>query len=517
MNDKNNLQGKIKKSSLLLMLLLSIGGTIVIFTLVQITLISASAQYNIIKEDSAVYEEVVKGHARSIEKTLWGYQKELDYYVNADVMKTGTFEDMAAWLVAHESDRSKDFDYIMLAGSDGISHNDIGSQTDIANRDYFIEIMKNGKDSFIDNPVISRTNGKPVVHIARAVKRDGRTIAMLAGVIFLNDLTDEFSKIKIGKSGYGWMLASDGTVLYHPNADYRMTANFITDPPSEYKDISSVAKEVASGNLGTGWITGSDGVQDFVVYTGISGSPWGMAFTIPREQIYSVIKSIRYNMLVCGLVSVVITVLIGGLLLYFSIKPLKLVKDTILGIASGDADLTKRITIKKNNNEIGQVVSGFNQFAEKLQSIIKDVKESESELGIAGSDMSASAQDTASAITQIIANIESVHRQIENQGKSVEQTAGAVNEIASNIASLENMIEGQSSGVSEASAAVEQMIGNIKSVNQSVDKMASSFGDLQNDAQLGFNKQQDVNERIRQIEGESEMLQEANAAISAIA
>ena len=47
--------------------------------------------------------------------------------------------------------------------------------------------------------------------------------------------------------------------------------------------------------------------------------------------------------------------------------------------------------------------------------------------------------------------------------------------------------------------------------------MAESFDGLSKNAQRGFTKQQDVNERIKQIETQSQMLQEANLAISSIA
>ncbi len=185
-------------------------------------------------------------------------------------------------------------------------------------------------------------------------------------------------------------------------------------------------------------------------------------------------------------------------------------------LATGDADLTKRCKLYIRD-EIGDLIIQFDAFLDKLQQIMKDVKSSKVELASAGSDMSTSTHDTASAITQIIANIDGIHHQISMQDSTVQQTAQAVNEISTNITTLNDMIEAQSSGVSQASAAVEEMIGNIASVNQSVEKMASSFESLAENAQNGINKQQAVNERIKQIETQSQMLQEANLAIENIA
>ncbi|MBR1403993.1 MAG: cache domain-containing protein [Treponema sp.] len=248
-----------------------------------------------------------------------------------------------------------------------------------------------------------------------------------------------------------------------------------------------------------------------------SGSISGMLFVAKTMEVVNnaVAKSAR---LIVPLIIVLMVVLVvlTALLLRYLIKPLLGVKTTLEDISSGDADLRKRIELK-SQDEIGDVVNGFNKFAGKLQNIIGDVKGSKDELLEAGENLSAATQDTASSITEIIANIESMKHQIDSQNQSVNQTAGAVNEIASNIESLERMIESQSSGVTQASAAVEQMIGNISSVNTSMEKMTHSFNDLRSNSHEGISKQKAVNDRITEIETQSQMLQEANVAIANIA
>ena len=197
-------------------------------------------------------------------------------------------------------------------------------------------------------------------------------------------------------------------------------------------------------------------------------------------------------------------------------KPMNSVRDSFIEIANGNADLTKRLPLH-HHDEIGDVVEGFNTFIEKLHSIISTVKESNLELKHGGDELALGTENTASSITEIIANINSIHKQITYQGSSVNQTAGAVNQITANMESLDHMIENQSAGVTQASAAVEQMIGNITSVNSSIEKMAESFEELHQKAENGISKQQNVNERIEHIKEQSQMLHEANLAISNIA
>ena len=213
---------------------------------------------------------------------------------------------------------------------------------------------------------------------------------------------------------------------------------------------------------------------------------------------------------------VLVLCVISGVFIVKLLKPLKVVKKTLEDICSGEADLTKRIHVKVHD-EIGDVVHGFNAFSEKLQTIITHMKDSKGMLDTAGLDLQTTTDETASAVHEILANIESIHGQVNGQKASVEQTAGAVDEISANITALNHMIENQSSGVTEASAAVEEMIGNIRSVNSSMEKMSRSFGDLQEHSHHGFEKLAVVSERVQEIDQQSKMLQEANTAIASIA
>ncbi len=243
----------------------------------------------------------------------------------------------------------------------------------------------------------------------------------------------------------------------------------------------------------------------------------GMIFVAESLASVNSIKNKAITLIIPTVIAFVIVIMI---LCYFFIRWLMWriynVTNFLKEMETGDADLTKRVKLLIRD-EIGDLVIHFDFFCDRLQKIVSEIKESKQELSLAGNDMSSSTQDAASAITQIIANIDGIHNQIRAQGSSVQQTANAVDEISDNITTLDSMIESQSNGVSQASVAVEQMIGNISSVNSSVDKMASSFESLSNNAQTGFTKQQAVNDRIKQIETQSEMLQEANQAISSIA
>ncbi len=390
-----------------------------------------------------------------------------------------------------------------------------GRTMNFANRPYFQESFS-GKN-FVSDPALSPVTNSVLQHYGVPVRNQaGQSIGAIVMVISGNLVYDMISSIDLG----GGMHPS---VINHKTQVTVANANEGTDESDNSGDID--------GTQGLGLVLnhifeGKEGIEDFVdpnihvhliaSYKKIPKTDWTVFMVAPYDHYFSGHAAMRMAISATIGVTILISIIISAILVTILFKPLKTLKESITTIASGNADLTQRIP-SATNDEIGDVIEGFNAFVAKLQQIVSNLQSSKGEMGVAGEDMGAAAQDTAAAITQIIANIEGVHRQIVNQSSSVEETAGAVNQIASNIESLERMITNQSAGVSQASAAVEQMIGNIASVNQSVDKMAASFDSLRDEAQTGINQQEDVNNRIQQIEQQSSMLQDANAAISAIA
>ena len=505
-----------KRKSLVFRLVLFVGISIICFNFLQIIITGEITKKSTLEDSANDYAVVTAAYSQVISEKIEAYLYAMNFYVNSDMALEGTFDEMRQWLISQEDQRISEFDYIMLAGPDGTAYTDTGKSIDIADRPYFKAIMQDGKTSFIDDPVVSRTTGQSVIHVTRAIVRNGKNIGLFSGVMQSKHLGEIISNIKIGNTGYAFVLADDGTVISHPNKDWINKRNFLTGYSVGHEDMGELAQRMVDGETGHAWLKGIYDDLEFVSFTPVEGTSWSMAVSIQQKEIYSSISLMMGQMALLSLISAILLVTIAGFLMYRAIKPLNTLDHAITKIASGNADLTQRIEIN-SNNEIGFVVKGFNKFVGKLHEIISDVKTSKSELSNAGEVLEESTQNTSSAITQILANIDSVRNQIVSQSSSVEETAGAVNEIASNISSLERMIENQTAGVSQASAAVEQMIGNISSVNQSVDKMASSFSELQSDAQNGFSKQQIVNEQIEKIEKQSAMLQEANAAISSIA
>ncbi len=484
----------------------------------QVFLVSGIAEKEIKEATKQQYMDFTRTYAGSLSNTLESYFSRLEYYTKADVVRTKSNEEIWDWLKAHADTRDKAFSYVAYGTESGEFLSDINTRVDISARDYWQAILKSGKERFIDNPSKSKTSGETVLHICLASKTDGRTTGLFSGVLTIEKIDEIFDEFLLGDKGTAVVFDGNGEVLstsLKNNSEFSARLEKIKSiNPSDYEKIAATF-----GNQETQFFELSDGDKKplLAVSVPIEFTPWTVAVFLKGEKIFSTSQNVRRNLIFGSLIFTLLLIFITAIILFKTIQPLSVVESTIRGIASGDADLTKRIEIKGGNNEISRMVEGFNQFASKLQSIVHTMKESKNELVDVGSLLHDSTNDTGAAINEIIDTIGSMEKGVEVQTESVHATAGAVNQIASNIESLNHMIESQAKSVESAGLSVQEMIENIVSVTAGVERMKDSFLTLEQKATDGIARQNEVNARISEIESESLNLQQTNAVISNIA
>lgn len=505
-----------KEKHLLTRILLIVAATILIINTFQVVFIAERTKKITNQQIESDYTDLTKSYASQVVFKLSEYKTALDFYVNSDAAQTGDTEEIAGWLRTTTSKRNKMFDYVAWVDETGKFQADNGNETFVTQRDYYQAIVKNGADEFIDNPATSLITGKTIIHVCRAVKHGGKNIGFFTGIVSMETINKLVKDITVGETGIATLFSGNGKVI-STSGDLGKMETLAADKANN--DVKNhIQTNSTSEYAGHVWNRDSHGHKQFNIFSGISGTQWSLVIIIEGAQIFRIANEIILYMGIAATILAVTLILVLSLCVVSIMKPLGVVEKTLQSISSGNADLSKRISVKTNaDNEIGRLASGFNTFVEKLQHIIIAMKQTKTELVAAGTKLNDSTEDTAASITQIIANIESMTGNIGTQSESVAQTASAVNQIASNIESLNKMIENQSASVTEASAAVEEMIGNINSVNNSVTKMAEEFNQLEQKAADGVQKQDDVNARIQVIETESQALQEANTVISNIA
>ncbi len=215
-------------------------------------------------------------------------------------------------------------------------------------------------------------------------------------------------------------------------------------------------------------------------------------------------------------VSVLFVLLVSIFMLSNVSGRIKEVSEGMKNVSSGDADLTRTVGSRKQD-ELGQLAGYFNEFITMLRGIIERVKSEVHSLSDGMIQLSSNTEETAGAIRQITANIESLKIQSINQSSSVTESSNTVELIARNIVQLYKLIEKQADGVSSSSSAIEQMVASIQSVTGNIERMGTYYEKLLGKSDSGRGAIETVGKQIKEIDAQSENLEEANSLIAGIA
>jgi methyl-accepting chemotaxis protein len=195
---------------------------------------------------------------------------------------------------------------------------------------------------------------------------------------------------------------------------------------------------------------------------------------------------------------------------------LRAVGGALRGIADGGGDLTHTIDVT-SADELGELAANFNAFSWSLKTMIESIKSSAGGLKGNLESLATNTTETAGAVEEIAATIESIKQQTLTQSASITESSATTDEIAKQIHGLGKAVERQAESISVSSSAVEEMVANVQSVTANVERMGRYYKDLEAKSSAGRKAIALAAERAKEIEEQSETLQEANALIANIA
>jgi methyl-accepting chemotaxis protein len=230
-----------------------------------------------------------------------------------------------------------------------------------------------------------------------------------------------------------------------------------------------------------------------------------------------IMKDVR-SMTVFTVILATIVIATTALIMYFVLsrttRPITVVADVLKNVARGD--LTQSINIH-TKDEIGDLARDFNLTLDKVKNMIGSIKKEATTLQGIGDILASNMTETAAAVNEITANIQSIKGRIINQSASVTETNAATEQVISNINKLNGHVANQSRNISKASSAIEQMVANIHSVTVSLIKNNGNVKTLLEASEVGRNGLQEVAADIQEIARESEGLLEINSVMKNIA
>ncbi len=387
--------------------------------------------------------------------------------------------------------------------------------SDLHDREYLAKSMT-GVSAIMD-PNWSPVNGNLSTFYAKPFHdKNGKQIGEVVAVLDSTDLCKTVASIKVGHNSHPIVInAKTGKYVAHSDEQIVKDGKSITDDTS--KGFAPIINRIQNGETGSAVFFDEIAKKKMsVAFQPIQNCDWAVICLAPYSDFFSGIWQLFANMIFIALISLIVAFIVGLLVINIAIQPLNHVSSAIDGIASGEADLTRRLDVQ-GKDEIAQLAKGFNFFTDKLHTIITELKGSKEDLNSYGERLGNMVQENASFLDAMVSSIKGVNTEIHNQHEKVNSSVSAVGEISESVEQLRDMIQKQISSVEQASTAVSQMISNVGSVSISTEKLAQDYTSFQSDVGKGIQQQQEVSKKIQLIVEQSKTLNEANKAISTIA
>lgn len=229
------------------------------------------------------------------------------------------------------------------------------------NMDYLAGTLKEGK-SQVGRPYFFSSNKFQEFLITVPIRdTGGKVIGALAGVVdlatpnFLKDVSENH----YGKTG-DYLLVAPQHHLILAASDHGRIMDTLPNP-----GVNPVIDRFRQGYEGTAIMLNSRGVEVLASSKQVSSAGWTMVAILPTEEAFAPIHAMRQRM---RLATVLLTFLVGGLSLWILRRQLApmLATARMLGAMSDTAHPLHSLPIVRDD-EVGQLVTGFNRLLDSLQ------------------------------------------------------------------------------------------------------------------------------------------------------
>jgi methyl-accepting chemotaxis protein len=332
------------------------------------------------------------------------------------------------------------------------------SESVLADRDYFkkaIAGISNYSDVFI-----SRVTGQPSVAVAAPIKRNGRITGVLYGIRDGNELSNYVKDVKIGQTGYAYIVNKEGTVIGHGNSKLVLEQYNPIKASAQDKSVEPLAEFLKDG-IAKGSALGQYFFNKRDIYASlqrIEGTDnWSVALAMELDEILA--GTVYLRNIIMGIT--IGLLFLGGILAYFI--GAGIARPVVLGVTHAEEmarlDLSKDVPSEFLNrkDELGTLGNSLQTLTNILRETVVEIIKS--------------SQQVATATQQIGQDNENLSQRTSEQASSLEEIAATIEE--SNATTKQN-----SDNATEASKLANNTLSLAQNGGEIVEEAVKSIGEI---------------------------------------
>ncbi len=262
----------------------------------------------------------------------------------------------------------------------------------------------------------------------------------------------------MGKSGETYLVGADllmrSDSFLDPN-NHSVVASF--RHPDKGKVDTQASHAALKGETGKNIIIDYNGNPVLSAYTPITfeGLRWALLAEIDEAEAFAAIKALKWVSGIVAIIGIAVIVVIALLVTRAIVRPVTGVVTSLTDLSQGEGDLTTRLPVS-GNDEVGDLARRFNEFMNKLHTMVKDIIKGVETLSSSSTELSAISQQMSASAEQTSAKSNTV--------------ATSAEEMSANMNSVSAAMEQSSTNTGMVASAAEEMTATISEIAQNAEK-----------------------------------------------
>jgi two-component system, sensor histidine kinase len=395
--------------------------------LLPLSIVTAVSLWYVTEKFPGLYLDSAQGYLQSEAEKLSGYfaqrASEISTYANTPLFHTMNWEKIGPFLQKEMKRHQGKYEKLFLGAPNARYYSTSGGNPayggltsfnnadpkaklkSIAKRNYWQYLVGNNPDAnarvFISDPIISYTTGvRQLVIGATILSESGdRILGMIGGTIqwrviesLINDAQEQMFN-DFGESAKVCLVTHDGIYVYHWDPDKsihpRLDRNGkpilndigekstvrmkITDETS--RGLALAGRSMIQGRKGFAFFSDPEKNEEMaVIFAPVQSAKYAMAMVIPKNQILSPVKYLRWFFTTIILISILLVMVIYSSVAKRIIHPIETLSAAAKNLAKGE---WQTHIPPRGSNEVHDLTLAFNKMALSLKKRETDLKESE--------------------------------------------------------------------------------------------------------------------------------------------
>lgn len=308
--------------------------------------------------------------------------------------------------------------------------------------------------NMVITPPYQDVDGAMVVTLAQQFT--GGYQGVLAADLTIDDIIQVVRETRLNNQGFAFLVDSNNQLLAYRDAS--ITGQPLTSLGQSL--TQTTMDRLAADNIMFEFQSAADNKAKWLAVFDIPGTDWRLGMVMDKDTAMQAVEqqaqlTLLLSLALFAVVAVLTAWIIGKLLL-----PLQQLKQAVDELSQGDADLSHRLTLVRQD-EIGEVAQSVNRFIALLQQLIGDIATSTHKLD--------------GLVLAAGHNVTETTRAVEHQRSQVDQVATAIHEMSVSAREVASHAEMTADAAKSSADACEQgqaiITENLNAIGSVADKL----------------------------------------------